>query len=280
MNATDRLIVKNLLQSMANSCLFHSEEFRAALKHFNITTTYSDQQVSDEAAALLGKEQNYFVDVFYPSRIEQHPHGERFWFATKTEADSFSARERMNGDQPVNDRVLAARETHARTLATNIEKAHAEALAFNAEVDEVAAADQWDEWANQHDSRKTEAQMIESDHAEALEMNEEFDIKASARAFKAEKVETAHAEALAMDQSRSETIRAVIAQALHVAANSFGHVIGEHEELVETLRNAGFADAARKVDAVFDEADASGTAPHNVIRARWREALRRVSATF
>lgn len=212
MNATDRLIVKNLLQSMANSCLFHSEEFRAALKHFNITTTYSDQQVSDEAAALLGKEQNYFVDVFYPSRIEQHPHGERFWFATKTEADSFSARERMNGDQPVNDRVLAARETHARTLATNIEKAHAEALA--------------------------------------------------------------------MDQSRSETIRAVIAQALHVAANSFGHVIGEHEELVETLRNAGFADAARKVDAVFDEADASGTAPHNVIRARWREALRRVSATF
>lgn len=55
-----------------------------------------------------------------------------------------------------------------------IEEAHAEALAFNAEVDEVAAADQWDEWANQHDSRKTKAQMIESDHAEALEIDAEI----------------------------------------------------------------------------------------------------------
>lgn len=52
-----------------------------------------------------------------------------------------------------------------------VEAAHGEALAFNEEFDEAAAADQWDEWANQHDSRKTEAQMIESDHAEALEMN-------------------------------------------------------------------------------------------------------------
>lgn len=48
---------------------------------------------------------------------------------------------------------------------------HAEALAFNAEVDEVAASEQWDDWANQHDSRKTVAQMIDSDHDEALEMD-------------------------------------------------------------------------------------------------------------
>ncbi|TNL05334.1 hypothetical protein CYD30_22495 [Kosakonia cowanii] len=60
----------------------------------------------------------------------------------------------------------------------DIEAAHAEALTFNAEVDEVAAANQWDEWANQHDSRKTEAQMIESDHAEALAFNAEYDLAA------------------------------------------------------------------------------------------------------
>ncbi|MCD9775840.1 hypothetical protein LVR82_19395 [Klebsiella variicola subsp. variicola] len=59
--------------------------------------------------------------------------------------------------------------------AVSVELRHAEALAFNAEVDEVAAADQWDEWANQHDSRKTKAQMIESDHAEALEIDSVID---------------------------------------------------------------------------------------------------------
>jgi len=235
MNATDRLIVKNLLQSMSDSCLFHTEEFRAALKHFNVTTTYVDQQVSDEAAALLSKEHNHFVDVFHPSRIEQHPHGERFWFATKVEADAFSARERMNGDEPVNTKVLIARETHARTLAANIEAAH----------------------------------------AEALEMDAEFNFERVSR-----EINQSHTEALEMNQSRSETIRAVIAQALHVAANSFGHVIGEHQELVETLHNAGFADAARKVDALFDEVEGDGTASHKVIRARWREALHRVSASI
>lgn len=54
-----------------------------------------------------------------------------------------------------------------------VEAAHGEALALNVELDEVAAANQWDDWANQHDSRKTEAQMIESDHAEALEFDRE-----------------------------------------------------------------------------------------------------------
>lgn len=58
--------------------------------------------------------------------------------------------------------------------AVSLELRHAEALAFNAEVDEVAAANQWDKWANQHDSRKTEAQMIESDHAEALAFDAEY----------------------------------------------------------------------------------------------------------
>ena len=205
MNVTDRLIVKNLLQSMTDSCLFHTEEFRAALKHFNVTTTsYHCNEHFIET--------QHIVIVFAADRIDRYPHGLRGAFASKEEAEAYEADIRATGDQPVNTKVLIARETHARTLAANIEAAH----------------------------------------AEALEMN----------------------------QSRSETIRAVIAQALHVAANSFGHVIGEHQELVETLHNAGFADAARKVDAVFDEVEGDGTASHKVIRARWREALHRVSASI
>ena len=86
MNTQDRAVVKALLQSMTNSCLFHTDEFRAALKHFNITTTYSGQQVSDEAATLLGKEKNHFVDVFYPDNVDTEPYGVRFWFDSKAEA--------------------------------------------------------------------------------------------------------------------------------------------------------------------------------------------------
>lgn len=228
MNVTDRLIVKNLLQSMTDSCLFHTEEFRAALKHFNVTTTsYHCNEHFIET--------QHIVIVFAADRIDRYPHGLRVAFASKEEAEAYEADIRATGDQPVNTKVLIARETHARTLAANIEAAH----------------------------------------AEALEMDAEFNFERVSR-----EINQSHTEALEMNQSRSETIRAVIAQALHVAANSFGHVIGEHQELVETLHNAGFADAARKVDAVFDEVEGDGTASHKVIRARWREALHRVSASI
>ena len=96
----------------------------------------------------------------------------------------------------------------------DIEAAHAEALAFNAEVDEVAAANQWDEWANQHDSRKTEAQMIESDHAEALE------IDAGRRAL----VELAHAEALRMNanyESADQLAQEFLVEDAHAEALAF-----------------------------------------------------------
>lgn len=89
-----------------------------------------------------------------------------------------------------------------------IEEAHAVALVFNAEVNELAAAVQWDEWANQHDSRKTEAQMIESDHAEALEIEACRNLTARQARFvfhntaaeRARAIEEAHAIALAMDE--------------------------------------------------------------------------------
>lgn len=72
--------------------------------------------------------------------------------------------------------MILNEEDNREWCGADIEAAHAEALAFNAEVDEVAASEQWDEWANQHDSRKTEAQMIDSDHAEALVMNAAYDV--------------------------------------------------------------------------------------------------------
>jgi hypothetical protein len=68
--------------------------------------------------------------------------------------------------------------------------------------------------------------------------------------------------------------RVIIARALHVAANSFGHVIGEHDELVETLTDAGFADTARRVDAIMDRI---GGETHKEIRTNWRRELQVVS---
>lgn len=105
--------------------------------------------------------------------------------------------------RPVDEEGNDTREWCGNDIAA----AHAEALAFNAEVDEVAAADQWDEWANQHDSRKTEAQMIESDHAEALQIEAARRLTAHQARFiftntaaeRAEATEAAHAEALAMN---------------------------------------------------------------------------------
>lgn len=69
------------------------------------------------------------------------------------------------------------------------------------------------------------------------------------------------------------TAETIINRALHVAANSFGHVIGEHEDLVEELRAAGFNAEADQVEAAFDTV---GGANHNEIRANWRKAIRAV----
>lgn len=49
--------------------------------------------------------------------------------------------------------------------------AHINWAILQREIKAVAAAEQWDDWANQHDSRKTEAEMIASDHDEALELD-------------------------------------------------------------------------------------------------------------
>lgn len=62
----------------------------------------------------------------------------------------------------------------------------------------------------------------------------------------------------------------IIRTAQRVAANSFGHVIGEHEELVDTLRAEGHHDIALHVDAVIDMI---GGANHKEIRKAYIGAL-------
>lgn len=213
MNTQDRAVVKALLQYMTDKCLTGSPEFRAAVKQFAVTTTWYGKDIEhDESAKILGVKHNHFVDVYYPSRIDAHPHGERFKFETKAEADAFAAHERANGDSAI-----------AQLLAKASDLAPA-----NPEL------------------------------VEALNASPAVDMAAAARA--------------------------IIARAIHVGANSFGHVIGEHEELVEELRNAGYLDAARLVDeeldTIADEAMGDGTATHKVIRSRWLDAMRRVSAAI
>lgn len=153
MNTQDRAVVKALLQSMTDSCLFHTDEFRAALKHFNITTTYSGQQVSDEAAELLGKEHNHFVDVFRPRTIDTHTFGERYWFATKAEAEDLATCERMNGDQ-------------------SIEAAHAEALDMDAEVNFERVSRE----INMDDAAVSPAPAVVEDEPDAMTVTEALSV--------------------------------------------------------------------------------------------------------
>lgn len=255
MNTQDRAVVKALLQYMTDKCLTGSTEFRVALKHFDITTTYMGQDIErDEFAKVLGIEHNHFVDVLYASHIDTAPHGERFKFKTKEEAVAFAARERTVGDARVNNRVLDA-------LA-----AHSEAL----EVEAVRNLTARQAHFVFHNTAAERAEAIEAAHAEALEVDAEFNFELISR-------EINTPDMPCTDESRSQTIRAIIAQAIHVGANSFGHVIGEHEELVETLRNAGYEDAADKVDPVID---AIGGENHKQIRASWLKALRNVSASI
>ena len=91
MNTQDRAVVKALLQYMTERYLTGSEEFRAALKHFNITTTAIGQKFTDESAALFADKPNHFVDVFSPDTIDSHPHGLRSTADSKAEAEAYAA---------------------------------------------------------------------------------------------------------------------------------------------------------------------------------------------
>lgn len=67
----------------------------------------------------------------------------------------------------------------------------------------------------------------------------------------------------------------MIKASIHASANSFGHVVGEFEELVEQLAAAGFPQASEKVDSIFEEL---GGANHIEIRACYISKLKQVVA--
>lgn len=83
-----REVVKSLLQYLTDKHLVCSGEFRAAIKHFGITTTYH--------FASNGIDESFFVDVFAPSIIDHTRTGLRLEFNTAEEASTFSKSHRTD----------------------------------------------------------------------------------------------------------------------------------------------------------------------------------------
>lgn len=96
----DREVVKKLLQYMTEKCLTGSPEFKAALKHFNITTTYQAHSINPEYAKICGRSLYYFVDAYRPDGST-----DRNEFGTELEAKEFAAEEQASGDQPESETV-------------------------------------------------------------------------------------------------------------------------------------------------------------------------------
>ncbi len=67
----------------------------------------------------------------------------------------------------------------------------------------------------------------------------------------------------------------------HIASNNLGHVLVEYDDLVKTLRNAGFTMISRRVDVIMNEIiddslDDGVDVSDKVIRSRWCDSLRRL----
>lgn len=93
----DRHTVKSLLQYMTNQCLTGSNEFRTAIKHFNVTTTSLHDRGEFFSTTFRHR---YIVDVFSPESIEGIPRSVRYEFDTEEQAVAFAAEQRMAGDVP------------------------------------------------------------------------------------------------------------------------------------------------------------------------------------
>lgn len=114
MNTQDRAVIKALLQKMTDKCLTGSDEFRAAIVYFNITTTFEFDRTGH-----WGADDEYIVDVFAPGTIAAG--SDRYVFNTAQEAKSFAMNARATGDEPVNQRVLDAHAAHAEALEMDAE---------------------------------------------------------------------------------------------------------------------------------------------------------------
>lgn len=86
---TERAIVKPLLQHMTELYITNQPEFKAAIVHFNITTTAI---VTDEDEGVTT------VIVFSPQSIANNPHGVRYEFDTMDQAQHFAMIKRASGD--------------------------------------------------------------------------------------------------------------------------------------------------------------------------------------
>lgn len=95
MNQQERQAAKSLLQYMADKCLTGSEQFRSAIKQFDIIVTCDHDRGEFFSTTF---DHRYIVDVFSPLTIDAHPNGVRYEFATAAQADEFSKKERTYGD--------------------------------------------------------------------------------------------------------------------------------------------------------------------------------------
>lgn len=93
MNVKDRSVIKALLQKMTDGLLVDTPEFRTAICHFNIGTTY--QCV---IPGRRGESDFYGVDAFCRDSLEHNPHGQRSMFRTQEEANAYSESIRATGD--------------------------------------------------------------------------------------------------------------------------------------------------------------------------------------
>lgn len=94
-NEQERQAAKSLLQYMADKCLTGSDQFRTAIKRFNVIVTCNHDRGEFFGTTF---DRRYIVDVFSPLTIDAHPNGVRYEFATAAQADEFSKKERRYGD--------------------------------------------------------------------------------------------------------------------------------------------------------------------------------------
>lgn len=83
-NEQERQAAKSLLQYMADKCLTGSDQFRTAIKRFNIIVTCNHDRGEFFGTTF---DHRYIVDVFSPLTIDAHPNGVRYEFATAAQAD-------------------------------------------------------------------------------------------------------------------------------------------------------------------------------------------------
>lgn len=102
MSTEDRQVVKALLQYLTEKGLTGSEQFRAAIKHFNVSTaiTWAARDVG-----FLNKELVYEMDVFTPENIDSNPHGERRKFKSLGEVEAVREEVKTSGDEPTEETV-------------------------------------------------------------------------------------------------------------------------------------------------------------------------------